>query len=59
MPQDEIFNLCRCTHLNVCVERGCGLTRVLAHTIPADILIAGWNRGKPVALDLTITSPPY
>ncbi|KAL5467219.1 hypothetical protein EMCRGX_G031419 [Ephydatia muelleri] len=27
-----------------------------AHTRPADILIAGWDRGKPVALDLTITS---
>ena len=24
---------------------------------PADILIAGWDRGKPAALDLTITSP--
>eukprot|EP00731_Ephydatia_muelleri_P017471 Em0010g569a len=29
----------------------------LAHTRPADILIAGWDRGKPAALDLTITSP--
>ena len=26
-------------------------------TRPADILIAGWDRGKPAALDLTITSP--
>ena len=39
------------------VERGHGLTRDLAHTRPADILIAGWDRGKPAALDLTITSP--
>eukprot|EP00731_Ephydatia_muelleri_P021996 Em0014g587a len=31
--------------------------RDLAHTRPADILIAGWDRGKPAALDLTITSP--
>ena len=37
------------------VERGHGLTRDLAHTRPADILIAGWDRGKPA--DLTITSP--
>ena len=36
---------------------GHGLTRDLAHTRPADILIAGWDRGKPAALDLTITSP--
>ena len=39
------------------MERGNGLTRDLAHTRPADILIAGWDRGKPAALDLTITSP--
>eukprot|EP00731_Ephydatia_muelleri_P027206 Em0019g79a len=31
--------------------------RDLAQTRPTDILIAGWDRGKPVALDLTITSP--
>eukprot|EP00731_Ephydatia_muelleri_P011702 Em0006g596a len=43
--------------LGVSVERGHGLTRDLAHTRPADILIAGWDRGKPAALDLTITSP--
>eukprot|EP00731_Ephydatia_muelleri_P030193 Em0021g716a len=28
-----------------------------ARLLPADILIAGWDRGKPVALDLTLTSP--
>eukprot|EP00731_Ephydatia_muelleri_P006380 Em0003g628a len=55
--RDEVFNLCRRAHLSVSVERGHGLTRDLAHTRPADILIAGWDRGKPVALDLTITSP--
>ncbi|KAL5517631.1 hypothetical protein EMCRGX_G003213 [Ephydatia muelleri] len=57
----EAFDLCRRAHLSVSVsvsvERGHGLTRDLAHTRPADILIAGWDRGKPVALDLTITSP--
>ncbi|KAL5479843.1 hypothetical protein EMCRGX_G023432, partial [Ephydatia muelleri] len=55
--RDEVFDLCRRAHLSVSVERGHGLTRDLAHTRPADILIAGWNRGKPAALDLTITSP--
>eukprot|EP00731_Ephydatia_muelleri_P007605 Em0003g1853a len=54
---DEVFDLCRRAHLSVSVERGHGLTRDLAHTRPADILIAGWDRGKPAALDLTITSP--
>eukprot|EP00731_Ephydatia_muelleri_P011531 Em0006g425a len=28
-----------------------------ARLLPADILIAGWDRGKPAALDITITSP--
>ena len=51
---DEVFNLCHCAHLSVSVERGHGLSRDLAHTSPVDILIAGWDRGKPVA---TITSP--
>ena len=55
--RDEVLDLCRGAHLSVSVERGHGLTRDLAHTRPADILIAGWDRGKPVALDLTITSP--
>ncbi|KAL5481607.1 hypothetical protein EMCRGX_G021802 [Ephydatia muelleri] len=54
--RDEVLDLCRGAHLSVSVERGHGLTRDLAHTRPADILIAGWDRGKPVALDLTITS---
>ena len=39
------------------LESGHGITRDLTHTRPADILIAGWDRGKPAALDLTITSP--
>ena len=55
--RDEVFDLCRHAHLSVSVERDHGLTRDLAHTRPADILIAGWDRGKPAALDLTITSP--
>ena len=40
---DEIFDLCCRAHLD--------------HTRLADILIAGWDRGKPAALDITITSP--
>ena len=54
--QDEIFDLCRHAHLSVRLEKGNGLTRDLDHTRPADILIARWDRGKPVALDITITS---
>ena len=55
--RDEILDLCCCAHLSVSVERGHGLTRDLDHTRPADILIAGWDIGKPAALDITITSP--
>ena len=55
--RDEIFDLCRHAHLSVRLEKGNGLTRDLDHTRPADILIAGWDRGKPAALDITITSP--
>ncbi|KAL5503348.1 hypothetical protein EMCRGX_G010279 [Ephydatia muelleri] len=55
--RDEIFDLCHHAHLSVRLEKGNGLTRDLDHTRPADILIAGWVRGKPAALDITITSP--
>ena len=54
---DETFDLCHRAHLSVSVERGHDLTRDLDHIRPADILIAGWDRGKPAALDITITSP--
>ena len=37
------------------MEKGHGITR--DHTTPADILIAGRDRGKPATLDITITSP--
>ena len=54
--RDEVYLTSVIVPTCVSVERGHGLTRDLAHTRPADILIAGWDRGKPVALDLTITS---
>ena len=53
--RDEIFDLCCRAHLSVSVERGHDLTRDLDHTRPADILIAGWDRGNPAAL----TSPSH
>ena len=52
--RDEVFNLCHHAHLSVSVERG---HQRPCPTRPTGILIAGWDRGKPVALDLTITSP--
>ncbi|KAL5496823.1 hypothetical protein EMCRGX_G013186 [Ephydatia muelleri] len=45
----------RITQWSVSVEKGNRITR--DHTTPADILIAGRDRGKPATLDITITSP--
>ena len=56
--RDEAFDLCCCAHLSIRLENGHGLTRDLDHTRPADILIAGWDRERPSALDITITSQP-
>ena len=48
-----------CCHANMmnslCGEGSWHITR--DHTTPADILIAGRDRGKPAILDITITSP--
>ena len=38
------------------MEKGHGLTRDHSYTRPADVLIAGWDTGKPAAFDVTITS---
>ena len=39
------------------IEVGYGLGRVHINSRPADILIQGWDRGYPVAFDITVTSP--
>ena len=54
---DAFVDFCRRVHLSVSVENGHGLTRDHNHTRPADVLIAGWDRGKPAVLDVTVTSP--
>ena len=38
-------------------EMGSGLTPDHSHSCPADVLVAGWERGKPAAFDNTVTSP--
>ena len=55
--RDVFVDFCRRAHLSVSVEKGHGLTRDHSHTRPADVLIAGWDRGKPAAFDVTVTSP--
>ena len=52
--REAIASLCRTAHLSIAVgNRGGGHD----HTRPADVLIAGWDRGKHAALDITVVSP--
>ena len=39
------------------IEMGSGLTPDHNHSRPADVLVEGWERGKPAAFDITVTSP--
>ena len=36
---------------------GHGLSPSHSNSRPADILVQGWDRGRPAALDVTVTSP--
>ena len=56
--RDVFVDFCQRAHLSVSVEKGHGLTRDDSHTRPADMLIAGWDRSKPAAFDVTVKSPP-
>ena len=49
--RDVVVDFCRQAHLSVSIEKGLGLTRDHSHSRPADVLIAGWDRGKPAAFD--------
>ena len=55
--RDIFANFCRKAHLSVRVEVGYGLARDHINSRPADILVRGWDRGKPAAFDVTVTSP--
>ena len=48
---------CRHAHLSVRVEVGLGLSRVQSNSHPADVLVDAWDRAKPTAFDVTVTSP--
>ena len=41
------------------IELGSGLTTDHNHSRPAEVLTEGWGRGKPEALDITVTSSLY
>ena len=55
--RDIIADLCCKAHLSVRVEAGHGMCRDINHSRPADVLVEGWERGQPAALDITVTSP--
>ena len=55
--RDILANFCRRAHLSVQVEVGYGLARDHINSRPADILVQRWDRGKPAAFDVTVTSP--
>ena len=51
--RDVFVDFCQRAHLSVSVEKGHGLTRDHSHTRPADVLIAGWDRGRPAAFNIS------
>eukprot|EP00731_Ephydatia_muelleri_P031244 Em0022g758a len=55
--QDIFANFCRRAHLSVRIEVGYGLARDHVNSRPADVLVQGWDRGKPAAFDVTFASP--
>ena len=50
--RDIIADLCRKAHLPVRVEAGHGMCRDNNHSRPANVLVEGWERGQPAALDI-------
>ena len=55
--RDTFAEFCHQAHLSVRVEVGYGLSGDHINTRPADVLVQGWDRGKPAAFDITVTSP--
>ena len=55
--RDVLADFFRRAHLSVAVEKGHGLTRDHNRQRPADLLVTGWDRGRPAAMDITVTSP--
>ena len=51
--RDVFAETCHRAHYPVRIEMGSGLTPDYNHSHPADVLVEGWERGKPVAFDIT------
>ena len=54
--RDVLVEYCHLAHVGCQVEMGSGWGSEKSRTLPADVLIPNWSLGKPVALDLTVTS---
>ena len=48
---------CCHAHLPVRIEMSSGFNPDHSHSRPAGVLVAGWERGKPGAFYITVTSP--
>ena len=55
--QSLFAEFCRRAHLSVKIEVGQGLSRVHSNSRPADVLVNAWERAKPAAFDIKVTSP--
>ena len=55
--QDALVDFCHSARLGVKVEVGSQLTPDLRQSCPADALVADWERERPAAWDVTVTSP--
>ena len=55
--QNIFAEFCRRAYLSLQVEVGQGLSRVHSNFRPADVLVDAWERVKPAAFDVTVTSP--
>ena len=55
--QNIFAEFCHRAHLSVRVEVGQGLSRVQSNFRPADVLVNAWERAKPAAFNVTVTSP--
>ena len=55
--RDATVAFCHSAHLGVKVEVGSRLTPDLRQTHPANVLVVDWERGRPAAWDVSVTSP--
>ena len=57
--RDVVAEACRRVHFPVRIEKDSGLTAYHNHSRSADVLVKGWERGKPETFDITVTSCCY